>query len=849
LLQAAPVRPFNLLLKIRKKAMSKSKGLNPYTLLFIGLSLVLVLIGATAFALNSLMTRTNSDAAASILKETTKTQANSIDAQLSLILTSMQAIVRKFEIIDAVSSATEDNTTLNMLSEQIKEDHTYALQAYLIPHGKAESYPLSFAELDQVKRTEKGEVAQPEAIMADNEWHFIVSTPIWNTKRDAIVGTLFISYSIDRLKPTIQAFDHTYGSSSLVQMFDGTAPRIVFTIGDVKPALEKQSFVQVGKTPWYILFTPVADFYQKQGMSPSFLIGVLAALGVTLSLVIIFLVRVVKSSGIAAELIHANPIQVSSAKTISKGGKADAALVSNLATQASRKTDDDFHEISDPLFQHNNMMDVAVEEDTDAEYAAAVAQQAAAASPQTRTAVTETSPRDINSVIFRDYDIRGDANLYLSNEAVFAIGQAIGSEAQSRGQTRIAVAADGRTSSPRVKEALINGMTDSGASVIDIGNVPSPVLYFVTETTDINSGVMVTASHNPASDNGFKIILKGKTLSDDGIQSLQNRIITGNFLKGNGRKSQASYTSSYIEKITADIALSNQMKVVVDCGNGIAGELAPSLLSDLGCEVIPLFCNVDGNFPNHDPDPSVDSNLNSLINKVLSEKADLGIALDGDGDRLVAISSSGKIVTPDRLLMLFAKDIVSRNPGTDVIFDVKSTRRLNSLISGYGGRPLMWKSGHAHIKAKMQETGALLGGEFSGHIFFKERWYGFDDGIYAAARLLEILTSRDQSLDAALSTLPVSAITPEIRIRVDEDKKFELVERLLAKGDFSGGKITTLDGLRVDFSKGWGLVRASNTSSYLTLRFEADNDDMLDKIRDMFRQQMKAIIPEVTINF
>lgn len=833
--------------------MSKIKKHNPYTSLFIGLAIVVLLIGATAYALNSLMTRTNSDTASSILKETTKTQANSIDAQLSLIISAMQGLARKFEIIEAVSSSVDNTATLEMLAQKIKEDNTYALQVYLIPHGKAESFPLSFAELDQVKRTENGEIAPPEAIMSDNEWRFIVSTPIWNTKRDLIVGTLFISHTMDRLKPTLQAFDHTYGSSSLVQMFDGVEPRIVFTIGQTSPVLDKQSLVQIGKSHWYILFTPVADFYKKQGMNPSILVGVLAGLGVILSLVIIFMVRFVKTSGIAAELMHTSPIQIASAKTISKGGKADAASVSNLATQSTRRGDDDFNEISDPLFQGEDMMDVAVaEEDTDAEYAAAVTRSNDAMDIAKHQAApaTMTSPQDmINPVIFRSYDIRGDASLYLSDEAVFAIGQAIGSEAQARGQIRIAVAADGRRSSPRIKEALINGIIDTGAHVVDIGNVPSPILYFVTETTDINSGVVVTASHSPASDNGFKIILKGKTLADDSIQSLQNRITTGNYLKGNGRKSQASYTSSYIEKITADIALSNQMKVVIDCGNGIAGEIAPSLLSDLGCEVVPLFCDVDGNFPNHDPDPSVDANLNALINRVLSEKADLGIAIDGDGDRLVAVSSSGKIVTPDRLLMLFAKDIVSRNPGTDVIFDVKSTRRLNSLISGYGGRPLMWKCGHAHIKAKMQETGALLGGEFSGHIFFKERWYGFDDGIYATARLLEILTSRDQSLDAALSTLPVSAITPEIRIPVDEDKKFEMVERLLAKGDFSGGKITTLDGLRVDFSKGWGLVRASNTSAYLTLRFEADNDDMLEKIRDMFRQQLKALIPELKINF
>jgi len=375
------------------------------------------------------------------------------------------------------------------------------------------------------------------------------------------------------------------------------------------------------------------------------------------------------------------------------------------------------------------------------------------------------------------------------------------------------------------------------------------VLYFTCATSDIQSGIIITASHNRASDNGFKIILKGRTLSDVSIQSLKERITANNFARGNGTLSKASYTEAYLEKITSDIALSDSLKLVIDCANGIAGSIAPQLFMSLGCDVVPLFCDVDGNFPNHEPDPGIDSNLKALVQKVQDEKADLGIALDGDGDRLVVVSASGKIVAPDRLLMILAKDVVSRHPGTDVIFDVKCTRRLNSLISGYGGRPLMWKCGHAHIRSKMQETGAMLGGEFSGHIFFRERWFGFDDGLYAAARLIEILTTRGQSLDAALQTLPVSAITPEIRITVDDEKKFEMVQRLVMRGNFSGGKATHIDGLRIAFSKGWGLLRASNTSPALTMRFEADNDEMLNKIRDLFRQQIKAVLPEVNITF
>jgi len=809
---------------------------------------VLILVGATGTALFMLMARTSADSALIALKDITKTEANSINAQLELLLNDMQKIARKFEVIEAVSDKTDSGQRVLELASKIQEDQHFAIQVALIPHGQAENFPLSFAELEQVKRTEKGEIAPVEAILGpEGEWHFIMAVPVWGKTKEMIEGTLFISYKLDRIKLALEVFDHSHGSSSLLQVFDNIEPRIIFTVGKQKPEINQAHMLPIANSRWQILFTPTPDFYKQQGMDPSVLIGVLIALGVILSIVIIFLLRNAKVST-GSDLFggeHA-PIQIASAKNITKGGKADASRVSDLATQATRDADyDDFNDISDPLFQHGDVMEVSDFDEVTEESPV----ESMAATTVIPVASVTTSGGSVHPGIFRDYDIRGDAQLYLTDDVVFSIGQAIGSEAQARGQTRIAIAADGRLSSPRIKEKLMQGILATGSHVIDIGSVPSPVLYFVTETTDINSGVVVTASHNPGSDNGFKIILKGETLADDAIQSLQNRIQTGNFSKGQGTKTSVSYTNTYLEKITSDIALADNLKVVIDCGNGIAGEIAPRLLQDLGCDVIPLFCDVDGNFPNHSPDPSVESNLKWLVEKVKSENADLGIALDGDGDRLVAVSPSGKIILPDRLLMLFAKDVVSRNPGTDVIFDVKCTRRLSNLISGYGGRPLMWKSGHAHIKAKMKETAAMLGGELSGHIFFKERWYGFDDGLYAAARLLEILTIRNQSLDAALSSLPISAITPEIRLPVSEEEKFEIVDRLLSKGDWSGGKITTLDGLRVDFAKGWGLVRASNTGACLSLRFEADNDEMLEKIRDLFRQQMKIHVPGININF
>jgi len=329
-------------------------------------------------------------------------------------------------------------------------------------------------------------------------------------------------------------------------------------------------------------------------------------------------------------------------------------------------------------------------------------------------------------------------------------------------------------------------------------------------------------------------------LFGDSIQQLKQRIQTQNFTHGQGSVSEQDVSAQYIATIVGDVAVAQPLKIVLDCGNGAGSILAPRVLTELGCEVIPLFCEIDGNFPNHHPDPSVAANLDDLIDAVRREDADIGIALDGDADRIGVVSKKGNIILPDRLLMLFAQDVVSRNPGADVIFDVKCTRHLNSLISSYGGRPILWKSGHSNIKAKMQETGALLGGELSGHIFFKERWFGFDDGIYSAARLIEILSTTDPDLENLLAQFPSSIATPEIHVAVAEDRKFAVMENLARSLHFEEAKITQLDGIRADFPDGWGLVRASNTTPVLTLRFEAETPQAMQRIQQQFKQQMSA---------
>ena len=413
----------------------------------------------------------------------------------------------------------------------------------------------------------------------------------------------------------------------------------------------------------------------------------------------------------------------------------------------------------------------------------------------------------------------------------------------------IIIGCDGRKSSPRIKSALIKSLMESGRDVIDIGLVPTPLMYFATRHLNCRSGIMVTGSHNPGDDNGMKIVLNQKTIAAGGIQQIQELVIKDEYSRGRGRMIRENVVADYVDEVLSDIAIAVPLKIVIDAGNGVTGGIAPQLFEDLGCEVVPMYCEVDGNFPHHPPDTSDEDNLQDLIEAVQKEEADFGVAFDGDGDRLAVVTSTGQIVRSDTLLMIFAKDVVSRNPGADVVFDVKCSRNLTTLITRYGGRPVLWKTGHAFMKEKMAETGALLGGEFSGHMFFGERWYGFDDGMYAAARLAEILSTHGDSLDATIEEFPATVNTPEILIPVPERDKFDLMEKIVRDCDFSSGKINTMDGIRVDFTDGWGLVRASNTSPTLTARFEADTQESLETIMTEFREQIALVEPALELHF
>ncbi|WP_250461705.1 phosphomannomutase/phosphoglucomutase [Microbulbifer litoralis] len=484
---------------------------------------------------------------------------------------------------------------------------------------------------------------------------------------------------------------------------------------------------------------------------------------------------------------------------------------------------------------------------------------AAAPSAQDEDEQPQTAPRapdkselqtatDFPQQVFRAYDIRGIAGSEINEPFAYQLGRALGSLAQHAGEELLLVGRDGRNSSELLANCLIEGILDSGCNSVNLGLVPSPLLYFAcAKGKNTSSGIVVTASHNPAEYNGFKIVIKGRPLAEGKLQRLHQLMQKGPFKSGQGSNREQDIRETYIDEIFNDVALAGQPRLVVDAGNGATSNLAPRLFEQLGCAVTPLFCEVDGNFPNHPPDPSRPENLEALIDKVKETGADLGIALDGDGDRVTLISASGRIAWADQLVMLLARDILARNPGEDIVFDVKSSRALAQLVNQYGGRPIMWKTGHAPMKTKMLETRAILGGELSGHIFIRDRWLGFDDGIYAAARILEIMALREQGLDELLDSLPQLVSTPEILIEVDEREKFALVEKLKKQGDFGEADINTIDGLRIEYADGWGLVRASNTGAALTLRFEAVDEEALARIRERIMAQLKKIDPKLAV--
>ncbi len=757
-------------------------------------------------------------------------QVSLLDQALTQLRLRLSNIALSENLLEALDS--QDQTRINRYRQELSRAFPEAVSIKLIELG-----PLGIAslnkesrelrnniELDLLRHVSNGDNVEPEAYRYEGRWLFSLAEPVKSPSKKYASAALLVTLDDQYLRTLFGQLDGTLGQTQLIQQFRNKQHLITSMgiAGDSNYLVTADASV----SQWQLSFSPSPELVAKSGHSANSL-WLMLAVTLIVTLVAAGNVLITLQKALAKNLDALIKVKNKNLPDFSLPGFSDAArqLKDKLATMSeptpvqTEAPPAPAPAAEEPLLELDEIGDDLV--------------------------IPDTLPDNI----FRAYDIRGIADTELTDEVVYAIGLAIGSEALDQGQQSVVVAADGRHSSPRIQEAMIKGLTASGRDVIDIGTQPTPLMYFATHQLGTQSGVMITGSHNPSEYNGIKIVIGGKALSGAAITALKERITSQNLASGKGQYQAQDVEQSYIDYIINDVAIAQPLKIVLDAGNGVAGGIAPRLFEDLGCEVIPLYCEVDGDFPNHHPDPTVEANLTDLKKVIQEQQADLGIAFDGDGDRLGVVTASGKSVAADRLLMLLAQDVVSRNPGADVLFDVKCTRNLNTLISNYGGRPIMWKTGHSFMKEKMAETGALLGGEFSGHIFFKERWFGFDDGMYAAARLIEILSTTDPDLDLQLEAFPESLGSPELKVETTESQKFEIVEQLVNNAQFDDGKVSTLDGLRVDFPDGWGLVRASNTTPMLILRFEADTEEAMARIQSQFKDQLLAVDNSLQFGF
>jgi len=765
---------------------------------------------------HQMMASARTSLAASFATEYATKQRILVDHHIDQRAQQLLALAQDDLFVEAL--ATADQTMLSRMEQRMKDLIADLNDGYLLRPGLGRlADSNNFIGQQLSRQVLEGKLPEPVAAKVSDEWELLFAFPVKNTEGE-ILGTLLAMLSMAPLTQALaRTVDPSLGTTELLQNVPGAGATPFLTLTNRSKAVNtvKQD-TRIGT--WKLHFTGSATLLKKA--APSYTeFMVLAGAVVSITLLLAYL-----AIRIALHRDHWQNWQ----------RRRKPVFARPAANQATPPADGTIDEAVDGATNRTNDTDSAAEPPEPATYSETDSD------PDNTDGNDDIS--DIPAVVFRDYDIRGLAGSQLTPAFALKLGRALARRAMLVDEHTLVTGYDGRLSSPELIESLEEGIRSTGCHVIHLGAVPTPLLNFATNhLQQTECGVMVTASHNPAQYNGFKIFFQHHALCGTEIMALQTEMTEDYPDKPHGERQELDLSVDYIEAITDDVVPAQHIKVVLDAGNGIAGELASRVLDAIGCDVIPLYCDVDGSFPNHAPDPTVPENLTDLICHVKDNQADLGIALDGDGDRIVAVSASGKIIWPDELLMIFARDVVSRHPGTDIVFDIKSTRRLNTLISSYGGRPVMWKTGHSHMYNKIIESKAPLGGEFSGHIFFQDRWFGFDDGIYAAARLIEIMTIREQDLDEIMAGFEERCSTPEIRIEVDEQEKFTLIEKLREKEAFQAGKISTIDGIRVDFPKAWGLVRASNTGPALTLRFEAETEESLEKIKSLFRQQLRSI--------
>ncbi len=833
-----------------------------FSLLSIATALMLILASAGVYWMaSSVIIHAKQDSADAIAKSVALT----ISEQIDLLNLTLDKIAIDPEVITAVTAA--DTSLLNTTATKLEKYVPNILKIRLLLPGVSDldekSVPkMGFADLDMVKEAFTDN--QFPGIQGDigPDRHLAITRKI--LKNNQVIGVILASLNYDFIDQTIKRSKIENGHIELKQ-----AALVIGSSGSNSASINSQQLqIKVPNTNWELTY-----WYSEGANFGEFtLIFSFIIIPALLVMLAFFIGYRRLSNMISADLSSVMKAFKDMMTTKLQGNYPVImpemhAVISTLAqfkrvmdnqdNESILKEDDDLH--LDGFFDESvnfNFSEPLIIDHLEDEMPKSEAHH----EPQTTAVETAPKPLDLpieikindpKDAIFRAYDIRGIVGKSLTNEIVYNIGRALGTEAKKHHVNTLVMGRDGRTSSPSLAESLAKGILTTGCHVLDIGMVPTPILYFVAQHTEGRSGVMITGSHNPVDYNGLKMVINGETLAEDRIQQLRQCIEKQSYATGQAGSIEQNQSAAheYIGTIADSIRVNKPMVVALDCGNGVGGEVGPALLKALGCEVIELFCDIDGTFPNHHPDPSKPENLFELIETVKHYKADLGIAFDGDGDRLGVIDSNGKIIWPDRQMMLFAKDVLAGKPGSEIIYDVKCTRHLADQITKFGGRPVMWKTGHSFMKAKLKETGAKLAGEMSGHIFFNDRWFGFDDALYSAARLIEILSKDDRSTAEVFEQFPDSINTPELNVELVEGENFKFIESMFAEAHFTTGKINNIDGMRVDFANGWGLVRASNTTPSLVIRFEADTKEALLSIQEQFRELMKKVKPDIMLPF
>ena len=808
-----------------------------------------------------------------------KTQAaDKFAVPIAAIKKQLQALAQDEDIATLFTEA--DSVALESEGEKKRSLFESALKLRLLLPGKYQTDreampPMSFASVDLLRRAEKSATSMAAEVhgMGVDGAHVALVSRVTDVD-DKLVGLLHLSMPLSLIESVTSKFN-VPGTYIEIQQGKGAKALTLAMAGDAKLRNGDPTVAGIIGTKWYVASwskssaASVAEVVESVGGDSGMGLIVIVLLALVAGAGGFVFYRRKQSAAGSKEKPEKGVVYQGAVKAIMEGEHPGLDKLIPGLPQSGQNTvpgalsegliGDDVTYVAKPADMQQENSEQESGGNGEGVSSEAVEQESAdRENPETTPAEATDSSNvevpeqvEISPDIFRAYDIRGVVGKTLSATIVREIGRAIGSEANERGQQSIIVARDGRISSPELGGALIEGLRASGRDVIDIGVVPTPVLYFATHHLETNSGVMLTGSHNGPEYNGLKIVIDGETLSGEAITAIRNRITNKEMSEGQGCLQVVDISADYLRRITDDIpvALGGAFKIVVDCGNGVAGQLAPQLYRALGHDVIELYCDIDGKFPNHQPDPSQPENLQSLIEIVKKEGADLGFAFDGDGDRLGIVDGEGNIIWPDRLMMLFARDVLSRNQGASIIFDVKCSRHLKAVINESGGKPLMWKTGHSLIKSKMKEIDAPLAGEFSGHIFFKERWYGFDDALYAGARVLEILTKSKSSPTETFAELPDDISTPELRIPLAEKHHAKVMEIMKKKMTFEDAEVTDMDGLRVDFSDGWGLVRPSNTSPFLVARFEAESDEAMERIQKGFRDLLHSVSADLKLPF